>query len=33
LKWELSLEPKENRTVRFDFSVDSPQGMEVLGLP
>ena len=33
LKWELSLEPKEKRTVRFDFSVDSPQGMEVIGLP
>jgi uncharacterized protein (TIGR02231 family) len=33
LKWELSLEPKEKRTVRFDFSVDSPQGMEVVGLP
>ena len=33
LKWQLSLEPKEKRTVRFDFSVDSPQGMEVVGLP
>jgi uncharacterized protein (TIGR02231 family) len=33
LKWELSLEPKEKRTVRFDFSVESPQGMVILGLP
>jgi uncharacterized protein (TIGR02231 family) len=33
IKWELSLEPKEKRNVRFDFSVDSPQGMEVVGLP
>lgn len=33
LKWDLSLEPKEKRTLRFDFSVDSPQGMEVVGLP
>lgn len=33
LKWEMSLEPKEKHTLRFDFSVDSPQGMEVVGLP
>jgi uncharacterized protein (TIGR02231 family) len=33
LKWELSLEPKEKRTVRFDFSVEAPQTMEVIGLP
>jgi uncharacterized protein (TIGR02231 family) len=33
LKWEFSLEPKEKRTVRFDFSVESPQGMEIIGLP
>jgi uncharacterized protein (TIGR02231 family) len=32
LKWELSLEPKEKRTIRFDFSVESPQGMEIIGL-
>ena len=32
LKWELDLEPKEKLTLRFDFSVDSPQGMGVVGL-
>jgi uncharacterized protein (TIGR02231 family) len=33
LKWELTLEPKEKRTLRFDFSVENPQSMEVIGLP
>jgi uncharacterized protein (TIGR02231 family) len=33
LIWELSLEPKEKYTVRFDFSVDSPQSMKIIGLP
>ena len=34
LKWEFSLfEPKEKRTVRFDFNVKSPQGMEIISLP
>ena len=33
LKWEFSLEPQQKRTVRFDFSVKSPQGMEIIGLP
>jgi uncharacterized protein (TIGR02231 family) len=33
LRWEFSLEPKEKRSVRFDFLVDSPQGMEVAGIP
>ena len=33
LKWELSLSPAEKRTLRFDFSVDSPQGTDVVGLP
>ena len=32
LDWELSLQPKEKRTVRFDFSVEYPQTMEVSGL-
>jgi uncharacterized protein (TIGR02231 family) len=32
LEWELSLAPKEKRTLRFDFSVEAPQGMQVLGL-
>ena len=33
LRWEFSLEPKEKRSVRFDFLVDTPQGMEVVGIP
>jgi uncharacterized protein (TIGR02231 family) len=33
LKWTLSLESKEKRTLRFDFSVDCPQGMDLYGLP
>jgi uncharacterized protein (TIGR02231 family) len=33
LKWELILEPKVKRTLRFDFSVESPQAMEIIGLP
>jgi len=32
LDWELSLASKEKRTVRFDFSVECPQEMEVVGL-
>ena len=33
LKWELTLASKEKCTLRFDFNVESPQGMEVIGLP
>jgi uncharacterized protein (TIGR02231 family) len=33
LDWEFNLEPKEKRVVRFDFEIESPQGMELLGLP
>jgi uncharacterized protein (TIGR02231 family) len=33
LNWELTLAPKEKRVIRFDFMVDAPQGMEVIGLP
>ena len=33
LDWELSLAPREKRTLRFDFSVEYPQAMEVTGLP
>lgn len=33
LIWSFSLEPKEKRTVRFDFSIDSPQTMKIIGLP
>jgi uncharacterized protein (TIGR02231 family) len=33
LHWEFTLEPQEKRSVRFDFVVDSPQGMEISGIP
>jgi uncharacterized protein (TIGR02231 family) len=33
LEWKLLLEPKEQRTLRFDFSVESPQNIKVIGLP
>jgi uncharacterized protein (TIGR02231 family) len=33
LDWKLSLEPMEKRTVRLDFSVECPHGMEITGLP
>jgi uncharacterized protein (TIGR02231 family) len=33
LNWELTIEPNEKRTVRFDFSVECPQGMDLAGLP
>jgi uncharacterized protein (TIGR02231 family) len=33
LDWELELAAKEKRTLRFDFSVEFPQAMEVKGLP
>ncbi len=33
IEWELSLEPKEKRELRLDFSVEHPRDMEVLGLP
>jgi hypothetical protein len=33
LTWEFVLQVKEKRAVRYDFSVEYPQGMEVLGLP
>lgn len=32
LKWELALEPEEKTTLRFDFSVELPQGMGIVGL-
>ena len=32
LKWELTLEPNESLTLHYDFSVESPQGMTVIGL-
>lgn len=33
LKWELTLAPKEKRTLRFEFTVEYPQTLEVQGLP
>jgi len=33
LTWEFVMQVKEKRAVRFDFSVEYPQGMEVIGLP
>jgi uncharacterized protein (TIGR02231 family) len=33
MKWELALGPKVKRTLRYDFSVESPQTMEIIGLP
>ncbi|OGO31916.1 MAG: hypothetical protein A2Z16_11690 [Chloroflexi bacterium RBG_16_54_18] len=33
LDWELDLAPKEKKTIRFDFQVEYPQEMRVMGLP
>jgi uncharacterized protein (TIGR02231 family) len=33
LIWALSLDPKEKRSIRFDFSVESPQDLKIIGLP
>jgi uncharacterized protein (TIGR02231 family) len=33
LKWELNLSPKEKRTIRFEFTVEYPQTMDIHGLP
>jgi uncharacterized protein (TIGR02231 family) len=33
LRWELSLASKEKRTVRFDFVVEHPRAMDIMGLP
>jgi uncharacterized protein (TIGR02231 family) len=33
LNWELTLAPQEKRTVRFDFSIETPQALQVIGLP
>ncbi len=32
LNWELALAPKEKRILRYDFSVEFPQAMDVIGL-
>ncbi len=33
LTWELTLKSNENRTIRFVFGVEHPQGMQIIGLP
>lgn len=33
LDWELALAPGEKRVVRFDFTVEHPRGMSLMGLP
>jgi hypothetical protein len=33
LDWELDLAPKEKKTIRFEFVVEYPQEMRVMGLP
>ena len=33
LEWKLTLAPKEERVVRFEFSVEHPRAMPVVGLP
>lgn len=33
LRWELSLSPGEKRAVRFEFTVEHPRSMSLLGLP
>jgi uncharacterized protein (TIGR02231 family) len=33
LDWELTLAPGERQVVRFDFTVEHPRSMSLLGLP
>lgn len=33
LEWELDLEPGEERAIRFDFNVEHPRSLAVVGLP
>ena len=33
LKWELALEPGEEQAIRFDFNVEHPRSLAVVGLP
>jgi uncharacterized protein (TIGR02231 family) len=33
LDWELSLTPKQKRAIHFDFIIEYPQTLEVIGLP
>lgn len=33
LDWEIKLAPQEKRTVRFDFGIEAPQGLNISGLP
>jgi uncharacterized protein (TIGR02231 family) len=32
-QWQLSLEPGEKRTIRYDFTIEHPRDMSVTGLP
>jgi uncharacterized protein (TIGR02231 family) len=33
LEWELNLEPNEEQVIRFDFTIEHPRDMQVMGLP
>jgi hypothetical protein len=33
LEWELDLEPGEEQAIRFDFNVEHPRSLAVIGLP
>jgi uncharacterized protein (TIGR02231 family) len=33
LRWDIKLEPGEKRVARYDFSIEHPQAMTVVGLP
>lgn len=33
LRWELELAPHQRRTLRFDFQIEHPREMQVIGLP
>jgi uncharacterized protein (TIGR02231 family) len=33
LEWELGLEPGQEQTIRFDFNVEHPRSLTVIGLP
>jgi hypothetical protein len=33
LEWKLDLDPGEERTIRFDFNVEHPRSLTVVGLP
>ncbi len=33
LEWELTLDSGEKRVIRFDFTIEHPRGMDLMGLP